>query len=397
MPQFSFNSRYYAEDKDIFDLLKASSVTLKQIARFARKRGVFVSEQDSKEDILSYFSSLPNSWPQLQELMAEISSDDREEKVSMVRVQSVEPIVKIKEAAEFVQNLRAQPRNEAYSITETANGNFQVKVKYTDFDPKTTRLMQRRRREVKIEVEKLGDRFEIRHDHTARSVEIVNRMVEVLTSTSETEPKVEAVDLSGVTDPGLRTKFFTQLITNVQGFRLIDVKDLKVDRYIPIVPEDEDTTEKPSEKPAAKKNTDAELKSMVRRMVLSGDGVLTSDEYKALRKNEFYISKVTWMSRETDGDGRDVLFNAEFSGETDGKSFVYDIRWVWERDEDGNVRQVKTALAHSDRAIFLRRLEDAAYKSLKEIQNQIEKDQPAANEKEVPSSPDQEVQNATTH
>ena len=395
MPQFSFNSRYYAEDKDIFDLLKASSVTLKKIARFARKRGVFVSEQDSKEDILSYFSSLPQSWPQLQELMAEISSDDRDEKVSMVRLESSEPIAKIKEAAEFVQGLRAQPRNEAYSITESENGNFQVKVKYTDFDPKTTRLMQRRRREVKIEVEKVGDRFEIRHDHTGRSVEIVNRMVEALTSTSETETKIEAVDLSGVSDPGLRTKFFTQLITNVQGFRFIDVKDLKVDRYIPPTPEDDEEIEKKEEKTASKKNTEAELKSMVKRMVLSGDGVLVSDEYKALRKNEFYISKVSWMSRENEGDGRDVLFNAEFTGETDTKSFVYDIRWVWERDEDGNLRQVKTALAHSERGVFLRRLEDAAYKSFKEIQSHIEKNQQAAKTKEGEASSKPEVKDAT--
>jgi hypothetical protein len=218
MPKFKFSSRYYAEDKDLYDLLRASSMTIKQLLRIGRKRGLFISEQESKEDILKSISTLPFNSPQLQEIMAEVSTDDPDQKATMVKVPSADTTDKLREAAAFVETLRGVSRGEAYSISQNQDGIVNIKVKYTDFDPKTNRLMQRRSREINIEAEKVGDRFEIRHEHTARATEIVERIVEAMGDGVNAPAPIESVDLSGVTDPDLRTKFFTNLMGALEAF-----------------------------------------------------------------------------------------------------------------------------------------------------------------------------------
>ena len=87
MPKIKFESKYYAEDKDVFDLLKSSSLTFARLLKIARDRGIYISETESRDAVINYISELPFSWPQLSALMAEMESEDKEDKFSFLQIE----------------------------------------------------------------------------------------------------------------------------------------------------------------------------------------------------------------------------------------------------------------------------------------------------------------------
>jgi hypothetical protein len=388
MPKHKVQSQYYAEDKDIYDLFKGSNLPFARLIKIARDRGIYVSEEESKEAAINYLSELPFAWPELFALMQELDSADREDKLTFLNVETKTNIQELVNIANRLQTERGAIRDEAYTITTTKEGQIKINVIFSEFDPNITRLKQRRQKYISIEGQVKDGEIQIRHHSNKRAGEIVTAILDSLPSSPESPVKKKRISLSGIRSAELRTKFFESMMREMDGFSFKDVKDLRVDTLTPELKvegeeeeeesgeeenqiEDGDSEEQKPKRPRKRKQ-EAAFKSVVKRMALTGEGLHDSPQYKNLVKDGFYITRALWVSRESSGQLRDIQFSAEFSDTENAEGFIYDVRWGWEHDANGDRKKEKSLLKIDDRNTFIPLMEKTAVKALEKVQKEAE-------------------------
>ena len=126
-------SRYYADDKDIFDLLAQGTVSLSKLRVFLRLRGIILSPALPKEEICRYLQTSPLSWPQLETLLEIIETPDREDKFSTCQIPAADlDIQSVVTAAAAVQQERGTRQGEVYRLQVSQDGALDLAVDYTE-------------------------------------------------------------------------------------------------------------------------------------------------------------------------------------------------------------------------------------------------------------------------
>jgi metal-sulfur cluster biosynthetic enzyme len=359
-------AKYYADDKDIHDILSSPKISVKKLLSLARERGMFISEEcQRQEEVVHYMSMLPFSWTQLQEVMDSVEREDKEEKLAPCKVALKAEMEDIHQAVVKVRQMRGEKLGENYSITQSKEGRLYVKVTYTEPDFQKARLIQRREKEAIIEVEKKSNDLEIRHTQNEKTDTILTEILDALTPPESAEKLARRnIELSGINNHEHRTQFFINLIGGMEGFQLRQVKDLKVDRI------SEGSAEPVEEEDNDEGNTDEkqdQLKALVRKVALTGDNILLSPQYQQLARDGFFISKSVWTSAEVADKGRLFEFDAEFMDAENASSFAYHIRGVYDRDKDGELVKVRSNVSDTEKAQLKQCLEDAAYDSVEKV------------------------------
>jgi hypothetical protein len=362
-------SKYYADDKDIHDILSSAKISIKKLLSLARHRGIFLSEESPREEVVHYMSKLPFSWSQIQEVMAEVERDDRDEKLTTCKIGLDVHMDKLEQAIQMVRETRGEVLNEDYTVSQTKDGRLQVKVTYSEPDFQRARLIQRRQKDAVLEIEKKGKDFEVRHTQNEKTNDILSQIISLLTPADSPEKLVRrTIELSGIKNHEHRTQFFLNVFGGMEGFQLREVKDLKVDRFDEEKPKDADETEDDAD---LKLSKDV-LKALVRKVALSGENILISPQYQQLTKDGFFISKAMWTSVELAGVGRLFEFEAEFKNAENASGFAYQIRGVYDRDRDGELTKTRSEINDAEKNQLKNALEAAAYASVETV-NELQK------------------------
>lgn len=308
-------------------------------------------------------SKLPFSWNQIQAVMDEVASEDREEKLTTCKIESKPATAQIEEAIRSTEQARAETNGEHYQIGQNKDGSVTLKIVYSEPDFQKARLIQRREREAVIEIHPTASGLDVRHTQTDRTNEILQQIVSALTPAEvEKKPVRRTVELSGVRDHTKRTQFFLNLFSGMEGLRLREVRDLKVDRIL--VDQEEPASDDEQQQKGREQQA---LKTLVRKVALTGENILLSPQYQQLANDGFFISKAIWISGETSGKGRLFEFEAEFKEAQTATQFAYHIRGVYDRDEDGELARTKSELDESEKNILKNCLEAAAYSSIERV------------------------------
>jgi hypothetical protein len=362
---------YYAEDKDVYDLLSSSKKTLNVAAlqKLARARGIYLSGADGRDDIVNYLSLLDYDWPQLSSLVELTDTLDRAEKVSGSDIKSKADSAQLLAAAATAKNaIQESSRDDVIQISQTPS-TLRIAVQYSEPNFSRTRLHQRRIRDVSITVEKAPGGYRVRHEANAKADAVVQALVAALEAKVPTERRT--IELNGIRDAHLRTKFFLLMIQGVAGFKVDTVTSVKV---ATLPPEhsvggdedneaEEDTTSSRSIKPE-----EAAVVGHVKSAALTGEDLLQSEEYVALAKKGFFLSRCVWRGSETKGKRRAAEFEAEFSRDAQATGFKYNVRGVYERDDAGELLATKLpAKNHPD---LTSALEDSAHAALNKVEKE---------------------------
>ncbi|MGK5083085.1 hypothetical protein WDW37_07240 [Bdellovibrionota bacterium FG-1] len=373
---------YFAEDKDVFDLLASSKRIFddNRLIQIARKRGIILSASTSRDDLVQYLSRLTWGWLQIQELVALTESRDRTEKVANETVTTKLEAAKLQEAAIAVKKERSEKSDEVYSIHKGDDDKVTIKVSYTDFEPSRTRLSQRVQRDLLMEIEKTEDGYVFRHNANERGREIVSKIIEKLPRELEAPVVPERLSLAGIKDPAKRTEFFLHLIQNLQGFKLVNVTSVSVDRVAAeeddhskfeaelgsgsLVDQDDFESEgsTPDENAEETVEETAAMLSVVRKVALHGENLLGSPQFDQLKKDRFFLSRAVWRSSESRQGGNELDFEADFEDAKNCAGFRYNVLGIYSRKTRGNqeVKKTRAAVAASDRAKYLSLIERAA-------------------------------------
>ena len=352
MPKRAHTSLYYADDRDVYDLLEAATrnLPLAKLFDYAKTRGLFLSTQDGRETLVEELSSLTHSWEQLKSMLEATDSPDRNEKKTSKNPPTQDNLEAVERHFQNIRDERSEEWDEVYVINRHEENSMTVTVQYTEMDTRKTRLFQRRMRDITFQVIKSGQGIKIRHEANERANKIAADIIKKLTP-----PQVESasteINLSGQRDPVVRTKFFLNLMTKMVGFRLEDVAYLDVDR---IADNDAANDEASDEEKAEEKEeeNDDKIPSMTAEAIemkgvvsasLKGEGLLHSPEFIALRDKGFFISHTVWHAIEDKDEGKRVEFQAQFENGAEATGFKYSVRKVYEQFKKGGFKK-----SHSD-------------------------------------------------
>ncbi|CAM3329759.1 hypothetical protein G4177_10900 [Corallococcus sp. ZKHCc1 1396] len=353
-----YSSFFYADDKDLYDLLspahqKVSSPRLLEIARI---RGIWLSSEDSREDLVRQVSLLSHDLHQLNQVLDLAESTERIEKSSTATITSASARQDILAAAEIVK-AKCADVGEACEIRATGNNTVILKVRYPDFDPTKTRLRQRRDREVEIEIENRAGELCVRYTGNEKAKQILEELKDALPNNTPTPTSIREISLSGIKDPATRTQFFIDLFNSLDDWRLVDVSNVKIERIPP-----RERNEAASEETSDTRFSSAEktMAGVVKRISLRGEGLIYSEEYRRLCDAGFFISRAVWQLDEKKPDGRRVEFEAGFNQPDEATDFRYTVRSLHERKKDGEFKSTRSILLDIDRKDLLRKLEASA-------------------------------------
>lgn len=394
MPKRDHTSLYYADDRDVYDLLKASNRGLPtaKLQSYARQRGIVFPSKAPREYIIAQLSLIDHSWRQIHSLLEKTDSDDRAEKKTSRNPQTSDGLAEANAHFEAIRDARSE-QDEIYTITRHSDKSLIVKVQYTELDTKMTRLFQRRQREIVFQIMPTASGLKIRHEANQKANSIAAELLSKLTPRDGAKSSSSAVDLSSIRDPAIRTGFFLHLMTKMNGFRFEDVEYIDVDRIVSdeglsadseqeasAITTDEKCPKDPEVAPTDMENdkgdpddstanadeikqmTDEalEMKGAISQATFRGERLLQSQVYIDLKNKGYFISHSIWLAVEDKADGKRVEFQAQFENGPEASGFKYSVRKVHERFSNGKFKKAHIDLSSTDLDIFESVIESTA-------------------------------------
>lgn len=358
-----YQNQFFATDKDIFDLLASAKQKLTDgvLREIARDRGLFFSPSDSREELADALSLLPFTLNELVDLMDRRETSRRNEKTTTITLDASLEADDIKAAIKEYQ--------EEVGPTEKVDSHLKgtdevvLNVQYDEMDYSRTRLIQRQRHDATIKFLQQNGKTVVRLPASEKS----QRIVENLTSRIESRRKAvvprETIELDPEFDSDERTTFFTRLISELPGYKLKSVMNLRISPSGRSDAEAEDEEEfDDDEREAASR----EMLVIVRSMALTGENLIASEEYQALRKRGFYITSITWRADQTSIPYDAPHLHAEFADGEVGTGFKYSVKGIYRFQEGVYTKTVRPA-EDSERERLYGIVETTARKVVKEI------------------------------
>lgn len=317
---------YFVEDKDVSDILSTSKIALVRLHQLARTRGILVSKEDSREDIIARIAQMPFGWRQLNELLEYTSTPERKDSQTVCKVESRCSAADIRKCLDALMDARSRTEQEIYSAPkQVGKKTLRIVVSYPEIDESKSRLAQRIVREAEIEIEEGPKGLLIRCTDRHRAKQIVKDFIARLNKIAPCEEIT--IDLSDVLIAKTRTEFFLEVMAGLPGFIRENVKSLRGSR-LPASARKDPLDEEESN--LAKEDFEAS----VRKIVLTGEKIDKSRQYKQLEESGFFISEASWLSR-NDRKGVLVEFEIGFGNDESAKDFYYCVKRVYEADKHG--------------------------------------------------------------
>ncbi|MBR8049439.1 hypothetical protein LGM69_30485 [Burkholderia multivorans] len=347
--------QFYATDKDIFDLLACArrSLTEGVLREIARERGIFFSPHDTRDDLVEAISELPFTLNELLEIMGRRESSRRAEKTTSVTLDANIPIEELKAVVREYKD-EVGTSEKVVSHSKGTDG-LVMNVEYDDMDYSRTRLIQRQRQDATIEFFQQGGKTIVRLPASEKSKRIVEDLTGRIESRRRTPLVREAIELDADFTADERTTFFMRLISELPGHRLYGVTNLKIAPSLRPEDElDEDDLDEDVRAEASEK-----LLVIVRSMALSGENLIASKEYLSLKERGFYITSITWKSRQTTIPYDVPHLHAEFEDGENGRNFKYSVKGTY-RFQEGEYTKTARPVDDGERENLYQLVESAA-------------------------------------
>ncbi len=323
-------NQFFATDKDIFDLLASAKQKLTEnvLREIARERGIFYSPNDSREDLADALSLLPFTLNELVDLMDRRETSRRNEKTTTITLDAKLEADDIKAAIKEYQ--------EEVGLTEKVDSHLKganevvLNVAYDEMDYSRTRLIQRQRHDATIQFVQQNGKTVVRLPASEKSQRIVENLTNRIESHRKAAVPRETIELDADFDADERTTFFTRLMSELPGYKLKSVTNLRIS---PSKRSDAETDDEEGLDEDDREAASREMLVIVKSMALIGENLMASEEYQALRKRGFYITSITWRADQTSIPYDAPHLHAEFGDGEAGSGFKYSVKGLYRFQE----------------------------------------------------------------
>lgn len=356
-------NQFFATDKDIFDLLASAKQKLTEgvLREIARDRGIFFSPNDTRDDLANALSLLPFTLYELLNLMDRRESTRRNEKTTTITLDAQIEAEDIKAAIKEYQD-EVGSTEKVDSHLKGANEVI-LNVEYDEMDYSRTRLIQRQRHDATIKFVLQDGKTVVRLPASEKSQRIVENLTNRIESHRKAAVPRETIELDPDFDADERTTFFTRLMSELPGYALKGVTNLRISpsKRSAVDADDDSEDFDDDEREIASR----EMLVIVKSMALIGENLIASEEYQSLRKRGFYITSITWRADQTSIPYDAPHLHAEFADGEAGTGFKYSVKGIY-RFQEGIYTKTARPADDTEREKLYGLLETTARKVLKE-------------------------------
>ena len=342
------NTLYYATEKNIYDALHHKRITTDILLDILLRKGIIVSSDSEKENLIEEVCKLPHGYLDLQELKNKVQTYDARESHTKISLTTSTNQEEVKEAVERMKKKYPTTKSEVFKITTKKDGGLSIELHYDDIDLSRTELRQIDKKSVKIDFSIEKEKVDVRMPQTPKAKELILLIEKELSSLKEIEiPKFE-ITLEAVTNPLLRSQFFHDLMHGIEGYQVEDVNNIEVNRMSPKSSDDSEDD-----------NIDT---GYVKKAVLKGESVNSSSIFSDLHNKGYYISRVSWASIPIEKVGDKIILEAFFKNSEDCVDFAFNIKGI-NNFNKGNYNVTTRTASEPEKKIISKLIENSSEKA----------------------------------
>lgn len=348
-------SIYYNTDKNVHDALQNQKFGKKVLTDQLKDRGIFVSHQDEKEELIEYCSPIFTDYHN-QNFIHEILDDTKPR--TNYQSRAIKADIDVSKIRELCQQIvsESEAKGESTKVHYSPDSNIiTIQSSYTEPDYSKSVMSQNLTRTSNIRIEKTSEGLKVRGHSDEKSVNMSKDLISLIRQDDNDRTVDEIlISLEAITEPIARSEFFHLLISNVDGYKIDDVKSVDVNH-----PKNLDSTDEDEE----------EIIGFIKRAVLNGGSVLNSPEFKSLDDAGFYVTKVKWSATSEELNGDKVDFSAEFKSTDTCADFNYSVLRIYNRKKDGEYIKHGKSPSEIEKNTLLPLLENSASEAHQAIIN----------------------------
>ncbi|MDR2241292.1 MAG: hypothetical protein LBE28_00810 [Providencia alcalifaciens] len=361
---------YSVTDKAIFDALNQNKISNEDMRNLFFKRGILISTKTQRKSLAIDFSKYYHGYKDFQHLSDVLGSIGRREKSTNNYIKTA---LDKNDFEACIRNTLSELNKEGDTtkIVATPNGGFDILVKYVKLDYKLSEFRQSSTREANIQIELLqNNEYLVRCPPNSKADEFITILETKIKEESDNNDfSNDTITLESVKISSERTRFFMELIHNMEHHEFIDVSDVFISH--PVSLEVERVSLSDEDEKDDEESPTPDLGYHISKASLKGRGVLESDELKDLLDKDFYISKVIWTIKDKNYIDSDMIeIEAQFSDSDNCRIFSYLIRGYYPYISIGEYNKNRKTFD----TVRERELSKLLEKTAKEISDKIVKD-----------------------
>lgn len=347
-------SLYFANDKVIFDSLNQHQVGVDLIRELLSERGILVSTHTPKEELAKYFSRLTADFFDHKSIAIKLGRVAKRERMTYSELKGSIKHTDILESLNVLKrNLEETGNNVDISID---GGRIVALISYEHIDYTKIDLRQVEPRDAIIEFTKdSSGNYVVRSTQNSDIDPVVEQVVASLKTSAGGELERTRINMESIADPALRTRFFENLIKNIDGYVFITVTEAYCFKPKAVASMSDETGDNDEE---------LEKSPFVERVGLRGEGVNKSFVIDDLYKKGYYIVKTVWRVKSKNTIDSDIFeLEAQFSRPNSCTDFSYRTKSVILCD-DGLETSKRRSPKKDEQDLLFRLIEQAAKQAL---------------------------------
>ena len=307
----------FASDSEIYDLILASPKKLNtpKLRSLASSNGIFISPDDDRESVAEYLSMAIRDYDSVCELVEASTPAVRAEKKTSVEFDTE---ISKDEIQNFFEKYRDETKSsENVRLRSPEENTSHLDVEYQVFDHSRTKLMQKTRKDARIEFHAENGKTIVRMPANDKTDGIIENLTNTLKTSRGSEVVSEKLNLADLSQAN-RTQFFKKLFFAMPGLAYDDVTDVKVSKGMEAEQTDIDedhNTERAGEVVAA-----------LKRVTMSGTGLLNDKIFTSLEEDGFFISGATFVVRQKKSPYTKFRIDVGFRESSDMTGFRYGVK-----------------------------------------------------------------------
>jgi len=376
---------YYATDKNVFDALNQHKVTKSAIQSMFLRRNILVSPETPRLDLAAYFSLLNHDYKDHQDIANRLGVVARRERTTSMAIDGVKDRSDLAAAIDDVKK-ELEETGDLVRITKHDSRIVMV-IRYSTIDYRRSEFTQTQQRTGRIEFLGSGPRYVVRSTHSDYVIRIRDEVFERLAKNTSVSLEKFVISLSPFPNPEDRSAFFNDLINELDGFTVYDVKqafaykarprgfsgDFDDDESFDSEEEADDEEENEGgeiESGTAvkdrRRDEEAKLGSHIDHVSLKGVGVTRSSFLIDALDDGYYIVRTRWEARKTLAPGQIYIIEALFTDPAICDEFSFMLRGVFPLEE-GRVSKRQVAPQPDDIDEVSRAIEATAQRLLAQL------------------------------
>jgi hypothetical protein len=353
--------QYCATDKELFDLLMSGKQRLTESVLFglARDRGIFYSPKSSREEIVQRMALLTHDIHDLDSIVQLREHSGREERTASIvldaEITSEEIRSALSEYSSTIKNtekVTIQPRTSLSSV---------INLEYDEYDYSRTRLIQRQTKQATIDIVVKDGKTIIRMPANEKARGFVDELSGRVEKERKEKIERKVISLADINSADKRTTFFTKLISRIAGYKLQNVTNIRVARWMESDSGSIDLEE-------TELDVRDEMLAVVKSVVMHGQNLVASEQYQKLREDGFFITSITWRSVQLQAPNDLVQFDAGFDDGLTGTGFKYGVRYA-HRLSNGEYAKNLKAVPESRKPSLFALIEKTAASVVESLEN----------------------------